>query len=84
MSAPLQRGQVLRSVTFVEGELAELLDVLLMLSAAPVARESNSGLKLRDLVVGVLSLAPWTKGHTYCGPSRPPCGGEAVNLPNNY
>ena len=37
--------------TFFIEELAELLDVLFMLSAAPVVWEGNSGLKFRDLVV---------------------------------
>ena len=37
--------------TFFIEELAELLDVLFMLSAAPVVWEGNSGLWLRDLVV---------------------------------
>ena len=33
------------------GELTELFDVLLMLTAAPVLWEGDSGLKFRDLVV---------------------------------
>ena len=37
--------------SFFVVELAKLLDVLLMLSAAPVLGEGDSGLKLRDLVV---------------------------------
>ena len=36
---------------FFVGELTELFDVLLMLSAAPVLWEGDSGLKLRYLVV---------------------------------
>ena len=34
-------------------QLAELLDVLLMLSAAPVVWEGNSGLKLRDFIIEI-------------------------------
>jgi hypothetical protein len=37
--------------SFFVVELAKLFDVLLMLSAAPVLGEGDSGLKLRDLVV---------------------------------
>ena len=45
--------------TFFIGELAELLDVLFMLSAAPVVWEGNSGLKFRDLVV---EFSRWVLG----------------------
>ena len=38
---------------FLISELAELLDMELMLSTTPVMRKGNSGLKLRDLVVEV-------------------------------
>ena len=45
--------------SFLEVELAELLDVLLMLSAAPVVWEGNSGLKLRDFIV---EISRWVLG----------------------
>ena len=38
---------------FFVSELAELFDVLLMLSAAPMLWEGDSGLKLRNLIVEV-------------------------------
>ena len=38
---------------FFVGELAELFDVLLMLSTAPMLWEGDSGLKLQDLIVEV-------------------------------
>ena len=41
------------------GELAELFDVLFMLSAAPVLWVGNPGLKLRDLVV---EFSRWVLG----------------------
>ena len=47
---------------FFIGELAELLDVLFMLSAAPVVWEGNSGLKLRDFVV---EISRWVLGSKY-------------------
>ena len=40
-------------------ELTELFDVLLMLTAAPVLREGDSGLKFRDLVV---EFSRWVLG----------------------
>ena len=45
--------------SFFVVELAKLLDVLLMLSAAPVLGEGDSGLKLRDLVV---EFSRWVLG----------------------
>ena len=45
--------------SFLEVELAELLDVLLILSAAPVVWEGNSGLKLRDFIV---EISRWVRG----------------------
>ena len=36
---------------FLKSQLAELLDMELMLSTTPVMREGNTGLKLRNLVV---------------------------------
>ena len=45
--------------SFMEVELAELLDVLLMLSDAPVVWEGNSGLKLRDFIV---EISRWVLG----------------------
>ena len=39
--------------SFFVVELAKLLDVLLMLSAAPVLGEGDSGLKLRNLIIEV-------------------------------
>ena len=45
--------------SFLEVELAELLDVLLMLSAAPVMWEGNSGLELRDFVI---EISRWVLG----------------------
>ena len=50
---------VLGQESFLEVELAELLDVLLMLSAAPVMWEGNSGLELRDFVV---EISRWVLG----------------------
>ena len=44
---------------FFVGELTELFDVLLMLTAAPVLREGDSGLKFRDLVV---EFSRWVLG----------------------
>ena len=44
---------------FFVGELTELFDVLLMLSAAPVLWEGDSGLKFRDLVV---EFSRWVLG----------------------
>ena len=44
---------------FFVGELAEPFDVLLMLTAAPVLWEGDSGLKLRDLVV---EFSRWVLG----------------------
>ena len=38
---------------FFVSELAELFDVLLMLSTAPMLWEGDSGLKLRNLIVEV-------------------------------
>ena len=38
---------------FFVGELPELFDVLLMLSAAPMLWKGDTGLKLRDLIVEV-------------------------------
>ena len=44
---------------FFVAELTELFDVLLMLSAAPVLWECDSGLKFRDLVV---EFSRWVLG----------------------
>ncbi len=44
---------------FFVGELTELFDVLRMLSATPVLGKSDSGLKLRDLVV---EFSRWVLG----------------------
>ena len=53
---------VLGQESFLEVELAELLNVLLMFSAAPVVWEGNSGLELRDLVV---EISRWILGSKY-------------------
>ena len=45
--------------SFFVVELPKLLDVLLMLSAAPVVWEGNSGLKLRDFIV---EISRWVLG----------------------
>ena len=44
---------------FFVGELPELFDVLLMLSAAPMLRKGDPGLKLRDLIV---EFSRWVLG----------------------
>ena len=44
---------------FFVGELTELFNVLLMLTAAPVLWEGDSGLKFRDLVV---EFSRWVLG----------------------
>ena len=52
MSSLHRRGTCsIRQTAFFVGELTELFDVLLMLTAAPVLWEGDSGLKFRDLVV---------------------------------
>ena len=43
-------------------ELAELLNVLLVFSAAPMLREGDSGLKLRDFVI---ECSRWVLGPLY-------------------
>ena len=60
MSSPHGRGAwSIAQTAFFVGELAELFDVLLMLSAAPVLWVGNPGLKLRDLVV---EFSRWVLG----------------------
>ena len=60
MSSPHGRGarSIVQTAFFV-AELTELFDVLLMLTAAPVLREGDSGLKFRDLVV---EFSRWVLG----------------------
>ena len=48
---------------FFVGELPELFDVLLMLSAAPMLWKGDTGLKLRDLIVEV---SRWVLGPEGC------------------
>ena len=52
MSSLLSRGAwSIDQTAFLVGELTELFDVLVMLSAAPMLWEGDSGLKFRNLVV---------------------------------
>ena len=57
--------------------------MLLMLSAAPVLREGDSGLKFRDLVVEFSRwvLGPWV--FPTVDYRNPLLAGGGVNLPNN-
>ena len=60
---------------FFVGELTELFDVLLMLSAAPVLREGDSGLKFRDLVVEFSRWVLEPKVFSTVDHRHPPTGG---------
>ena len=76
-------GSICQTAFFV-AELTELCDVLLMLTAAPVLREGDSGLKFRDLVV---EFSRWVLGPrvlSTMGHRHPPNGGGEVNLLNHY
>ena len=57
--------------------------MLLLLSAAPVLWEGDSGLKFRDLVV---EFSRWVLGPKVFSTveHRPPTGGGEVNLLNHY
>ena len=71
-------------MTFCVGELTELFDVLLMLTAAPVLREGDSGLKFRDLVVEFSRWVLGPRGLSTVDHRHPPNGGGEVNLLNHY
>jgi hypothetical protein len=85
MSSLHRRGtRSIRQTDFFVGELTELFDVLLMLTAAPVLWEGNSGLKFRDLVV---EFSRWVLGPKFLPTvehQHPPNRWGEVNLLNHY
>lgn len=58
--------------------------MLLMLSAAPVLWEGDSGLKFRDLVVEFSRWVLGPKVFSTVDHRHPPTGGGEVNLLNHY
>ena len=85
MSSLHRRGTwAIRQTPFFVGELTELFDVLLMLSAAPVLREGDSGLKFRDLVVEFSRWVLGPRGLSTVDHHHPPTGRGEVNLLNHY
>ena len=58
--------------------------MLLMLSAAPVLWEGDSGLKFRDLVVEFSRWVLGPKVLSTVDDRHPPNGGGEVNLLNHY
>ena len=57
--------------------------MLLMLTAAPVLWEGDSGLKFRDLVVEFSRWVLGPKVFSTVDHRHPPTGGGKVNLPKN-
>ena len=85
MSSLHRRGAWSISHTdFFVGELTELFDVLLMLTAAPVLWEGDSVLKFRDLVVEFSRWVLGPKVFSTVDHRHPPTGGREVNLLNHY
>ena len=85
MSSLHRRGACsIAQTPFFVGELRELFDVLLMLTAAPVLWEGDSGLKFRDLVVEFSRWVLGPKVFSTVNHRHPPTGGGAVNLLNHY
>ena len=58
--------------------------MLLMLTAAPVLWEGDSGLKFRDLVVEFSRWGLGPKVFSTVDHRHPSAGGEEVNLLNHY